>query len=417
MKRNNKATRSIIALTLALILACVLVGSAVIAENVSNSATGVAGDANPAINVAAKNASSVVGVVTYTMRWSRQSGETTQMVGQGSGVVIADGYVLTNNHVIEDGNTFKIILPSGEYADAQLVGADSSTDLAVLSVDSDELVPVTIGSSSNLLVGSTAIAIGNPGGEVLANTVTSGIISALERTSVNTTNTTRSISYIQHDAPINNGNSGGGLFDYNGDLIGINTLKYSGSVYSSVSFEGLGFAIPVDTAYPVAMDLIQYGKVQRPQMGVTAATYEGPDEASANYPPASVCVYTVTANSPAANAGIQPYDFITEVDGVRVTTMAELTTQLDAHQPGDVVTLTIVRYDNAARIYANQQQSQSSSSSDSDSYGYGYSPFYDFFGGYGNYYYGGNSQSSSQYSNIGGTFSTITVDVTLEVLD
>ncbi|MBQ6122709.1 MAG: trypsin-like peptidase domain-containing protein, partial [Clostridia bacterium] len=166
-------------------------------------------DDSPAIYVAQKNANSVVGIITNTEGWSRNSGVQNTMIAQGSGVVIAEGgYVLTNYHVIEDGSAFQVLMPSGDKVDATLVGADSAMDLAVLKVEdqADKLVPVTIGASETLPVGSTVIAIGNPGGEILANTVTRGIISALERTSMTANNTTRNVNYIQHDAPISSGN-------------------------------------------------------------------------------------------------------------------------------------------------------------------------------------------------------------------
>lgn len=311
------------------------------------------GDPSPAIGVHQKTANSVVGISSYTQQWSREQGQIDTLYGQGSGVAIAEGgYVLTNYHVIENCTSFEVLMPDGTYAKAHLVGTDSSTDLAVLQLDErqDELVPVEIGSTSGLLVGSTVIAIGNPGGEVLANTVTQGIVSALER-NVSASNTSRRIKYIQHDASINSGNSGGGLFNVNGELVGINTLKYSSaSVYSSVSFEGLGFAIPVDTAYPIALDLIEYGEVRRPQMGITAASLIGPDNAMNDYAPASVLVVTVVEGGSAEEAGLKPYDCITEIDGVRVTDMAELTTELDQHKDGDKVKLTVVRYSNPSNV-------------------------------------------------------------------
>ena len=427
MKKSNRIITAI-ALVVALTLSCIMVGSAVLAEE-TQTGTGVVGDTNPAIAVAQKTANSVVGVITYSTQWSRQYGDQRQMIGQGSGVVIAEGYVVTNYHVVEDGNTYQVLLPSGEYADAT-TGYDDSTDLAVLKVDSDELVPVAIGSSSELVVGSTVFAIGNPGGTVLANTMTSGIVSALERTSVSADNATRAISYIQHDAAINSGNSGGGLFNVNGELVGINTLKYAGSAFSSVSFEGLGFAIPIDTVYPVAMDIIQYGQVQRPQLGVTVAAQEGPDDARVDYPPASVCVYDVTQDGPADKAGVQPYDFITHVDGVRVTTLQELTTELDKHQAGDTVELTVVRYDNAQSLYSRNNAQSNNANNYGGNYGnYGgnYGNYYGNYGGnYGNY--GGNygynypygysyNYGSNSSSLPSGQFETLTIQVTLEVLN
>ena len=381
-------------------------------------------DTSPAIYVAEKNANSVVGIITNTQGWDQYYGVQDRQLAQGSGVVIAEGgYVLTNNHVIEDGNAFQVLLPSGDKVDATLVGADSNMDLAVLKVEekADTLVPVTIGSSESMKVGSTVIAIGNPGGEILANTVTQGIISALQRSSVSSNNTTRNVDYIQHDAPINSGNSGGGLFDHQGNLIGINTLKYGGSYYSSSSYEGLGFAIPIETAYPIAQQLMEYGKVIRPQLGITVRDQLGPDEAMNDYAPASVCVYSVNENSPAQKAGIKQYDFITAINGERITTRRELTTLLDKFQPGDTITVTVVRYNNAV-----MQPAQNSY----DSYGYGGWPFGFGFGGFGGYGYGygnngnnGNGNGNNGYGSygyadgtltVGGGFTTVDLTVTLE---
>ncbi len=437
MKNNRRRARknSGATLLMALALVCALavggvfaldgiaLNRAASAESTQVEAAAPVADDSPAIYVAQKNANSVVGIITNTETWSRSGGVQNSPVAQGSGVVIAEGgYVLTNNHVIEDGTAFQILMPDGEKVDATLVGADSAMDLAVLKVSdqADKLVPVTIGASESLPVGSTVIAIGNPGGEILANTVTRGIISALERSSVSSNNTTRNVNYIQHDAPISSGNSGGGLFDYQGNLIGINTLKYGGSYYSSGSFEGLGFAIPIETAYPIAQQLIENGKVIRPQIGVTVRDQEGPDEPMNDYAPASVCIYGINEGSPAEKAGLKQYDFITAVNGQRVTSSRELTTLLDTFKPGDTVTLTIVRYNNAQMMAPNNGY---------DSY-YGNSPFgfgFGFpFGGYG-YGYGnngngnngnGNGSSSDYYTNgtltVGGGYTTFDVEVTLE---
>ena len=389
-----------------------------IAEPAQVTAAEPVSDPSPAVYVAQKNANSVVGVITNTQSWNRSTGEVEEtMYSQGSGVVIQEGgYVLTNYHVVEGGDSFQVLLPSGEKAEATLAGSDSSLDLAVLQVTGDaakQLVPATIGSSSNLIVGSTVVAIGNPGGEVLANTVTQGIVSALERSTVNGKNTTRTVDYIQHDAAINSGNSGGGLFNYKGELVGINTLKYSGSAYSSVSFEGLGFAIPIDTAFPIAQQLIENGSVVRPQMGVTVADYEGPDEPMSNYPPASVCIYGVNAGSPAEAAGLKQYDFIYAINGERVTSFRELTSVLDKFSAGDTVTVTVVRYNNVYPMTNNNN---------GNNYYYGNNPFGNFFGNFGGYGYGNdNSGSSSQSGSsvsdlvVGGGYDFVTVDVVLEL--
>ena len=403
--------------TLALVCALAVGGTFVltntsrmaIAEATQTEAAQPTEDTSPAIYVAQKNANSVVGIITSTEGWSRSTGVQNTPVAQGSGVVIAEGgYVLTNYHVIEDGSAFQVLMPNGDKVDATIAGTDSAMDLAVLKVEdqaqADTLVPVTIGASATLPVGSTVIAIGNPGGEILANTVTRGIISALERTSMSGSNTTRNVNYIQHDAPISSGNSGGGLFDYQGNLIGINTLKYGGSFYSSGSYEGLGFAIPIETAYPIAQQLIENGKVIRPQIGVTVADQEGPDEPMNDYAPASVCVLDVMENSAAQKAGIQQYDFITAVNGERVTSRRELTTILDTFKPGDTVTLSIVRYNNAGM----QQQNNGYDNYYSSPFGYGYG------NGNGN----GSDGNGSYYSNgtltVGGGYQTLDIEVTLE---
>ena len=262
-------------------------------------------------------------------------------------------------------------------------------------------------------MGSTVIAIGNPGGEILANTVTRGIISALERTSMSANNTTRNVNYIQHDAPISSGNSGGGLFDYQGNLIGINTLKYGGSYYSSGSYEGLGFAIPVETAYPIAQQLIEHGKVIRPQIGVTVKDQEGPDEPMNEYAPASVCIMSVNEGSPAEAAGLKQYDFITAVNGERITSRRELTTLLDTFKPGDTVTLTIVRYNNAGVM--NNNNSYDNYYSNPFGFGFGF-PFGGY--GYGNGGNNGNNGYDYYYTNgtvtVGGGYNTFDVQVTLE---
>ena len=416
--------------------------TAAVAET-AQTATAPASDPSPAIYVAQKNANSVVGVLTYTQEWDRSSGEVKEtLYAEGSGVCIREGgYVLTNNHVIESGNSYKLLLPSGEKVAATLVGTDSSIDIAILKIDdayADQLVPVTIGSTDDLVVGSTVVAIGNPGGEIFANSVTQGIVSALKRTGFYSSNTTRGVDYIQHDAAINKGNSGGGLFDYQGNLVGINTLKYDLGSYSSASYDGLGFAIPIDTAYPIAVQLIENGKVVRPQMGVTVADYEGPDEPMDSYAPASVMINTVSAGSSAEAAGLQPYDFIYSVNDQRVTSYRELTGILDKMQAGDTITLKVVRYKNVTPVYANNN---TSSYGGNGNYGYGTGGYfnpYDYFfgnGGYGyNYGYGnggnynGNGSSDSDSSSsaqaqdqtlvdvtVSGGYEFITVDVTLEI--
>ena len=394
MKANRKRTLTNVSiLALLLCLSVFLAGMNVSAETAQPFS-----DPSPAVYAAAKNADSVVGVLTYADQWSRQSGVQSTNISQGSGVVIREGgYILTNNHVIEGGSSFKVLLANGEKVEAELIGADEAMDLSVLKVDiayHDLLIPVEPGSTAELPVGSTVVAIGNPGGEDLANTVTQGVVSALERSTVAAEGATRAVAYIQHDAAINSGNSGGGLFNYRGQLIGINTLKLSSSAYSRIAFEGLGFAIPVETVLNVASDLIEYGKVIRPALGVQVAAYPGPEEPLNGYPPASICIYEATEGGAAEAAGLKAYDFIYKVNGVRVTSLIDLTTQLDQHKPGDAVEVTVIRYKNVTPLTA-----QSS------------------FPGYGS----GRGESSSSVPTgevaVSGGYDEITVSVTLEELN
>lgn len=351
MKKNCKKLAAVMA---AIVLTIAVLGCAMAEGTVP------AFDPSPAIYVAQKTANSVVGVITSTQSWNSQTREITEdPISQGSGVVIRDGgYIVTNNHVIEDGESFQILLTDGTKVDAELIGADSSTDLAVLKVSEhlEDLTVAELGSTADLVVGSTAIAVGNPGGELLNNTVTSGIVSALERSNIKGSQTSRAIDYIQHCAAINGGNSGGGLFDYMGRLIGINTLKYTGGSYAQYTYEGLGFAIPVETVKSISDDLIDYGKVQRAQLGIKAGDYtDGPDEPMSNHAPAGVYAFDVTEDGPAAKAGMKQYDCIYSVNGVHVSNFTELTTQLDKYEIGETVTVTVVRYDQIQYAAASNQ--------------------------------------------------------------
>lgn len=338
-------------LTLALLGTLMLTGVFAEGEKAvnNNEASYEIEDTNPAIYVAQKNANSVVGVITNVDQWNSWTRETsTSTYSEGSGVVIAeDGYILTNNHVVSSGDSFQVLLPSGDKADAELIGYDSSYDLAVLRVTDPKAVktlkPVAIGSVEKVYVGSTVIAIGNPGGETLFNTVTSGVISCLSR-EVRGGNTTRTVEYIQHDAAISSGNSGGGLYDINGNLIGINTLKYGNSSRSNASYEGLGFAIPVDTAWPIAQQIIEYGKVRRLAMGVSLKEVAGADEPTDEETPAGLYVANLSTDGPAKEAGMEVGDYITAIDGERITTIEQFTGKIDSHEEGDIVTVTVARY-------------------------------------------------------------------------
>ncbi len=374
----------------------------------SNAASYEIEDTNPAIYVAERNRNSVVGVITNVESWSDRTREvSTSTYSEGSGVCIADGgYIITNYHVVSGGDSYQLLMPSGEIVDAELVGYDSSMDLAVLKVDddyADQLTPAAIGSVEKLSVGSTVVAIGNPGGQTLSNTVTSGIVSCLERT-VDGGNTSRTVSYIQHDAAISSGNSGGGLFDVNGNLVGVNTLKYSGSVYSTSTYEGLGFAIPIDSAYPIAVEIIEEGRVRRLGLGVTVQEVSGADEPTDEETPAGLYVVGVTKDGPAYDAGVAEGDFIIGINDERITTMEDLTDVVDACSEGDTVIVTVARYVEEGSsadsdsgfnrtsttledIVGSYFGSSSDDSGESYAFGNGgYGGYYGFpFGGYGNY--------------------------------
>lgn len=361
-----KSARAKFSLLLAAVFAVAFVGgglgSFVFAKNARAESTtnGVVGyDAvyssdNPIPEIAANVRPSVVQVIESAQTWtSGATGTTEQEIGYGSGTYILGaqdgdgGYILTNYHVVEDGDTYKIVWLDGTEMDCELTGYDNGTDIAILRFHEDapsDATPVTMGDSDALQIGELAIVIGNPGAAdyVLYGTVTSGIISGLERKEITAGNFTRSVSVIQTDAAINSGNSGGALLNSKGELVGIPTLKMS---YSDSSvYEGLGFCVPINTVKDLIDEIIATGKVSRPMLGVGVADFEGPDEATRNYPPAGVIVKQVTAGSSAEEQGILPYDIITEINGTRISSYAELTAVIDTLQAGDTAELTVYRY-------------------------------------------------------------------------
>ena len=318
---------------------------------------------NPVPEIAANVRPSVVQVITSAATWDQRSREvSTEEIGYGSGTYFRaldegeGGYILTNNHVVDEGETYQIEWLDGTIMDATLVGADEGTDIAVLQFNEpapEGATPVPLGDSDALQIGELAIVIGNPGSgtEVLFGTVTAGIISGLEREGVTAQGSfNRPVSTIQVDAAINTGNSGGALLNAQGELVGIPTLKMTAS-YTTI-YEGLGFCIPINTAKDIIDQLIENGEVVRPRLGVTVVAQDGPDEPMRNYPPAGVRIENVEEGSPADEAGLQTYDIITEINGVRVYTNDELIAQIDQYAAGDTVELTICRYysENGTRL-------------------------------------------------------------------
>lgn len=310
---------------------------------------------NPVPEIAANVRPSVVQVITSAATWDQRTREvSTEEIGYGSGTYFRaldegeGGYILTNNHVVDEGETYEIQWLDGTIMDATLVGADDGTDIAVLQFNEpapEGATPVPLGDSDALQIGELAIVIGNPGSgdEVLFGTVTAGIISGLEREGVSAQGSfNRPVSTIQVDAAINTGNSGGALLNAQGELVGVPTLKMTAS-YTTI-YEGLGFCIPINTAKDIIEQLIENGEVVRPRLGVTVVAQDGPDEPMRNFPPAGVRIENVEEGTPADEAGLQRYDIITEINGVRVYTNDDLIGQIDQYSEGDTVELTICRY-------------------------------------------------------------------------
>ena len=291
----------------------------------------------------------VVGVSNRANTYSIVSGQT-ELVEQatGSGVVITThGHVVTNYHVVEGASDVQVLW-QGQYLQAEVVGVDELTDLAVLRVTEDVTLPaVKMGDPSAVRVGDWAIVIGNPLGNQFADTLTVGVVSGLNRELEDSP----IVKMMQTDAAINSGNSGGGMFNTRGELIGIPSLKFSASGQKGVaSIEGIAMAIPMDVVQPVVNSLIQYGKVTRPKLGISVMTLRGREEPTDGLLPAGVYVSAVTDGSPAQRAGIRPDDIIIRVDGERVMLHTDLTNRIAARQPGETITLTVYRIPGLAEL-------------------------------------------------------------------
>ncbi len=276
----------------------------------------------------------------------------------GSGVIISsDGYIVTNNHVVEGGNTVKVYLRNGDSYDAQIIGTDKTTDLALLKIEATDLIYAQFGDSSALQVGDTAIAIGNPLG-LLHGTATTGIISALDR---ELTIDNETMNLLQTDASISPGNSGGGLFNAKGELIGIVNAK-SSAEYA----EGIGFAIPINDVKPVVEALKENGYVTgRPVIGVSMIDIS--TQAMANMYRVTrlgVYVYDVTQGGPAAQAGLQSGDCIVSVNGTNVSTSSEVSKIVKQSKVGDKLTFVLYRGDEqkTVEVTVGEQTAQQSNS-------------------------------------------------------
>ncbi len=263
--------------------------------------------------------------------------------GLGSGVIVsAEGYLLTNHHVVEGADEIEVMLADGRQAQAKVVGTDPETDVALLKVSLDKLPAIAFGNSEHLLVGDAVLAIGNPFG--VGQTVTSGIVSALDRKGLGL-NTFE--NFIQTDAAINPGNSGGALVDANGHLVGINTAIFSRSGGSL----GIGFAIPAATARAVMEGLIKDGRVTRGWIGVEPRDLT-PDMADTLRLPvkSGVLITGVLQDGPASSGGIQPGDVVTKIGGKAVANTAELLNAVAALPPGSDAAIGVQRGDKAVDV-------------------------------------------------------------------
>lgn len=273
---------------------------------------------------------SVVGIVSNVVS-NGMSGTFT-----GTGIIMTeDGYIITNAHVIEGATSTKVVFEDQSEETATIIGSDSKSDLAVLKINKTGLTAAEFGSSDDLQVGESVVAIGNPLGLELYGTAVDGIISATNR---EVTIEDRVMTLIQTTAPINEGNSGGPLINMYGQVIGINSAKISGT-----GIEGISFAIPISHAKPIIDDLIQNGYVKdRPLIGISGSDVS--QQMSQFYDiPQGVLVDSVTSGGPAEAAGIRSGDIIVKFDGVVVQSMSELNAQKDKHKAGDTVELTVYR--------------------------------------------------------------------------
>lgn len=321
---------------------------------------------------------------------------TSEGTGSGSGVIMSkDGYIITNNHVVDGAQSVSVQLSDGTSLDAEIIGTDEQTDLAVIKVTpTGDLTAAEFGDSDELEPGEYAYAIGSPGGVQFANTITGGRISAINR---DLTVNDRVMTLIQTDASINNGNSGGALINKYGQVVGITSAKLSGNAFGSATVEGMGFAIPINTAKDIVDELIQNGYVSgRPSIGITGQNVE-----SADGKVSGVQVYSIDSRAKAASEGLQVGDVITAVDGTPTPDMDKVNELKQDKKAGDKLTLSVYRISTGKTLNititltdshdlegndpnAQTQQSQSSQNDNSqqnDGYGsYGFSSPFGSFG-------------------------------------
>ena len=360
-RKNSNIARSAVALVLAAAMGFVggfvgarvsNTGGKVVIQQVAPSSTsssdsGSASAVNTASGMTTAQVSemvspSVVVITTEQVVYSQWSwyGQSQVESGAGSGVIISsDGYILTCDHVVSGASNITVTIGDKDYT-ATVVGEDSTSDIAVIKIDADGLTPAIVGDSDKLAVGDNVLAVGNPLGE-LGGTVTSGIVSALNRSvTIQGSSSTNTMSLVQMDASVSPGNSGGGLFNMNGELIGLVNAKSSSS-----DAEGLGFAIPINDAIKVAQDLLENGYVSgRPYMGITyLAVTDAQTAAQLNVNAYGVYVVDVAQGGPADKAGLKTGDRIVSIDGTEIAQKDDLGTLIQQHAAGDTLSITVAR--------------------------------------------------------------------------
>ena len=330
-------------------------GKVVIQQAAPSSTAGSASGSDGSITAASSSGSSltteqvadlvspsVVVITTEQVVYSQWSwyGQNQVESGAGSGVIISsDGYILTCAHVVDGASSITVTIGDTDYT-ATLVGEDTTSDIAVIKIDADGLTPATVGNSDSLKVGQSVMAVGNPLGE-LGGTVTGGMISALNRSvTIQGSSSVNTMSLIQMDASVSPGNSGGGLFNMNGELVGIVNAKSSSS-----DAEGLGFAIPINDAIKVAQELLENGYVTgRPYLGITyLAVTDAQTASQLGVNAYGVYVVEVVKGGPAEKAGLQAGDRIVSVDGTEIASKDDLGTLMQKHAAGDTLSITIAR--------------------------------------------------------------------------
>ena len=389
---------------IALALAVVLMGGIAIGTSDRQAMAEGAGELSAA-EIYEANVDSTVGITVKEQSYNYW-GQSTSRTAKGSGFIITeDGYILTNYHVVEDGDDVEVALYDGSSYPAEIIGYDESNDVAVLKIEAEGLNPAEIGDSDALRVGDDVLAIGNPLGD-LTFSLTKGIVSALNRDVVMESGITMSL--IQTDCAINSGNSGGALFNSKGEVIGITNAKYSYSS-SGVTVDNICFAIPINSLIKIYNSIIEKGCIETPYIGITGQTVSDEIKGATGIE-GGVSVYSVTEDGPAEKAGLQEHDIITAVNGKEISEFADLSSVVDASEPGDVLELSVYRQGKTVEISVEvgvntksakeKEDAEAAAAEEAEKNGNGSNDGQDYYGrngngnGYGYYGNGGNSGSS-----------------------